>query len=202
MKGNLIFILVMLSLTLVSANNVQQDTININLNERITITQVCANSTYSNITTAFIDGSNNQLISTSTPMTEITTDTYSYQFNNTNVSGVYYFYGTCDESNDIKTWGVSYLVKSNSLTYLIILLSLAVVFFLATLVVNEEFFVYISGVLFLVSGIYVMINGIDVVNDWYSRSISYVLMGIGLLFTVGAYIYNSYENDESDEEYD
>lgn len=91
--------------------------------------------------------------------------------------------------------------SNGSMFFLILIISIAIIFFLATLFVNEEFFVYISGVLFLVGGIYLMINGIDIMNDWYTRTISYVFIGIGFLFTIGAYIFNSYYKKGEDEEY-
>jgi hypothetical protein len=187
--------------TFVAAINIEQEAIKINLNQPIVINQVCSNSTYSNITIAFIDATNVQLINTSTEMTELNDNTYSYTWSNTTMPGKYYFYGICDEDGSQKVWGLSYLVKSNSITLFIILLALASLFFIATLFVNEEFFVYISGVLFLVAGIYAMINGVDIANDMYSRAISYVLIGIGLLFTIGAYIFNSYEKSSEEEEY-
>jgi hypothetical protein len=90
-------------------------------------------------------------------------------------------------------------IKNGNIIFLLILLGLASLFFIATLIVNEEFFVYISGVLFLIAGMYIMINGIDVVSDMYSRTIAYVTIGLGLLFTVGAYVFNSY-TDSSEEE--
>jgi hypothetical protein len=134
-------------------------------------------------------------------MTELNDNTYSYTWSNTTLPGRYYFYGICDEDGEQTVWGLSYLVKSNSITLFIILLALASLFFIATLFVNEEFFVYISGVLFLVAGVYAMINGVDIANDMYSRAIAYVLIGIGFLFTIGAYIFNSYERNDSEEEY-
>ena len=90
-------------------------------------------------------------------------------------------------------------IKSTSLTFLIFIYALAVIFFISTLIVDEEFLVYISGVLFLVGGVYIMINGLEDVNDLYSRTISFVSIGIGFLFTVGAYVFNSYSGRKEDE---
>jgi hypothetical protein len=198
----LIFILTfMLLFSFVSATNIEQQPVKINQNQKIVLNQVCANSTYSNITSGFIDGTNIQLITTATAMIELSDNTYSYNWTNTTIPGKYYFYGICDENGEQKVWGLSYEVKSSSNYFFILLICLASLFFIATLFVNEEFFVYISGVLYLVAGIYSMINGIDIVNDWYSRAISYVLIGIGFLFTIGAYIFNSYEKNSDEEEY-
>jgi len=90
-------------------------------------------------------------------------------------------------------------IKSTSLTFLIFIYALAIIFFISTLIVDEEFLVYISGVLFLVGGIYIMINGLEDINDLYSRTISYVSVGIGMLFTIGAYVFNSYSGRTGDE---
>jgi len=106
----------------------------------------------------------------------------------------------CTDGVDYETGSVCRTIKNSNLTFFIILLALASLFFIASLFVNEEFFVYISGVLFLIAGIYTMINGIDIVNDWYSRAISYVCIGLGFLFTLGAYIYNSYSKYGDDDD--
>lgn len=201
MKQVIFILTFMLLFGFVSAVNVEQEPIKINQYQPITLNQICANSTYSNITSGFIDGTNIQLINSDTPMTLNGSNTYRYVWTNTSLTGKYYFYGICDEDGTEKVWGLSYQVKSSSNYFFILLICLASLFFVATLFVNEEFFVYISGVLYLVAGIYSMINGIDIVNDWYSRAISYVLIGIGFLFTIGAYIFNSYEKNSDEEEY-
>ena len=107
----------------------------------------------------------------------------------------------CTDGTNYETGSVCRTIKNSNLTFFIILLSLASLFFIATLFVNEEFFVYISGVLFLIAGVYTMINGIDIINNWYSRAISYVCIGLGFIFTIGAYLYNSYSKYHG-EEYD
>lgn len=47
---------------------------------------------------------------------------------------------------------------------------------------------FISGLLFAIFGIYVMINGINTINDWFTRSIAFVSIGLGIyIFIVAAY---------------
>lgn len=169
--------------------------------EVVTFLQGCANSTYSNISSVYIEGNQTFIISNETVMSQTSDNNYGYSFSNNSLMGKYRIIGHCDLDGVDTQWSTFYEIRNTSLTYLIILLALATLFFIASLVINEEIFVYLAGVLFLVAGIYTMINGIDVVNDWYSRAVSYVLLGIGILFTVGAYIYNSYE-PKSEEEYD
>lgn len=113
MKNKLIFMLVGMILLIGMANaNVDQSSITIKQSQPITIVQTCANSTYSTINSAFIDGLNTPLINSSTSMTLQSTDTYIYVFTNTTTTGTYYFYGFCDE-NGVKTnFGLSYVVSA------------------------------------------------------------------------------------------
>ena len=85
--------------------------------------------------------------------------------------------------------------------YLILLTGLALFFMSCSLFVDEEFFVYISGVLFLIGGIYLMINGLDIINDVNTRYLAFIYIGTGILFTIGAYIYNGYSKFKDEEEY-
>ena len=99
-----------------------------------------------------------------------------------------------------KCWVVTTTGTGGSMLFIILILALAIVFFISTLFVHEEFFVYISGVLFVVAGVYLMIFGLNTLNDWTTRALAYVSIGVGMLFTLGAYIYNSYsKHDEYDE---
>jgi hypothetical protein len=146
---------------------------------------------------------NQTVIVDSQAMTFNTGGIFSYQIPPMSELGEYSCSMACTNGtvNGFSTFGFD--VKNGNIIFLIILLALASLFFISTLVVNEEFFVYISGTLFLISGIYIMINGIDVVSDMYSRAIAYVTIGLGLLFTVGAYIFNTNfkSSEEEEEEY-
>ena len=166
----------------------------------ITLTQSYWNSTYTNITQ--IQYPNQTAVNQNTAMVK-TGPNYNYNFCDTQQRGQY-IVTTCTDVDGVDTC-VAYTFTSgtSNLILLIILLVLAALFFVATWVVNEEFFVYISGVLFLISGIYIMIYGIDIVSDMYSRAISFVTIGLGLLFILGAYIFNTSfkSSDEEEEEY-
>lgn len=131
-------------------------------------------------------------------------------FNNTidsgnfSTLGNYCFNIVCTDGSQVETGSICREISSTgtqgSMFYIILLTTLAAIFLLTTLFVDEEFFVYISGVLWLVGGIYLMINGLDVLNDVNTRYLSYVYLGIGFLFTLGAYIYNSYSKWKDEED--
>lgn len=198
MKYNFVIILcfLMLALPMVSAEINEYGSIK--QNQCITLKQTCASCTYVNFSLTYP----NSTVAFSNAMgVKSGGALWTYDFCDTSDFGRYDVGGHGDI--DGKDTGFSVLwfeVNNTNLTFFIILLSLAILFFVATLIVNEEFFVYISGVLFIIIGIYTMINGIDIINDWYSRAISYVCLGLGFLFTVGAYLYNSNVKEDSEED--
>lgn len=122
---------------------------------------------------------------------------FNYTFCQTSKLGKY-TYGYCTDTGDC--YSNDFSVKNTSMFFIILIYCLGIIFLICTLFVNEEFFVYISGLLFLIGGIYIMINGLDILSDLYSRSIAYISIGIGFLFTIGAYIYNSYTKSSEEEE--
>jgi hypothetical protein len=85
---------------------------------------------------------------------------------------------------------------------LLILYAFAIIFMFASIITDEEFLLYISGIMFLVAGIYIMINGIDYFsNDLYTKSIAYISLGLGMLFTLGSYVFNKFSlRGEKEEE--
>jgi hypothetical protein len=136
-KPNWKFIFLMLFVVamigLVSSSNINQETIKIKQNQNISIIQVCSNSTYSNLTSGFINGENTNLITTPLEMTEQSDDTYIYSWSNTSVQGTYYFYGLCDENGEQTTWGISYLITYSGQEFNI-----------------EQSYIYIFSIIFLI----------------------------------------------------
>jgi len=43
---------------------------------------------------------------------------------------------------------------------------------------------FASGVMFIVTGMYTMIYGIDLISDMYTRAIAFVFLGMGILFVI------------------
>lgn len=84
--------------------------------------------------------------------------------------------------------------------FIILGTALAILFLIFSIFTPEEFFVYISGIFFLIEGIYIMINGFSLVNDANTRMFAFIYLGIGILFTVGAYVFNLYSNSNNEEE--
>jgi len=107
---------------------------------------------------------------------------------------------TPEYESGVKCLTITTTANPGTIFLIILLYSLGIIFFIATWFVDEEFFVYITGLFFLLGGIFLMIYGIDFLNDWMTRGIAFISIGIGFLFTIGAYIYNSYSKYQGDEE--
>jgi hypothetical protein len=167
----------------------------------ITLRQTCDSCTYVTLGSIVYPNSSSLLIDKN--MTKVGFD-YSY-FYTTDVNGEYYYNVFGDKNGDLATETFCFQV-GDQFGYWIILIgtALAIIFLICSLFVPEEFFVYISGVFFLIEGIYIMINGFALVNNTNTRMFAYIYLGIGILFTVGAYIFNLYsegnENSNSEEE--
>jgi hypothetical protein len=171
--------------------------------ECIEVRQVCASCTYVNVSVAY---PNQTMAITNVEMSNQGGGLWIYEFCNTSNLGRYDVAGSGDLEGtatgfDVLYFEVTATGGSGMMFWTILIYSLAVIFLFSSMIVREEIFVYLSGVLFLIAGVIMMIYGLDVLNDWTTRAISYVSLGLGMLFTLGAYIYNSYSNSEYEEEY-
>lgn len=178
---------------------------NFKQNQEMQITNYCNDGTCTYMNLTSITSPNGTVTTYNSAMTQNIQE-FNYSYIPTEL-GTYNF-KTCGNPSgniicDSDTFEVTSTGTGGSMFFIILLTSLAIIFFIASLFVPEEFFVYISGVCFLIGGIYLMINGMDVLNDTNTRYLSFVYLGIGLLFTIGAYIFNLYsENLEDSEEED
>jgi len=69
--------------------------------------------------------------------------------------------------------------------YMIALL-LSVILFVIAVVVDHKILKVLSGMFLLVTAIAIMVNGLCVYNNWLTRSIAFILLGLGLteLFSI------------------
>ncbi len=172
------------------------------VNEPMQITNYFQDGTCSYMNLVNLELPNNTIININTAMTN---NNQAFNFSYTPTELGIYTFKTCGNPGgniicNSDTFESTSTGTRGSMFFLILLTSIAMIFFIASLFVPEEFFVYISGVSFLIGGIYLMTNGIDVLNDTNTRYLAFIYLGVGLLFTLGAYIYNLYSND-SEEEY-
>ena len=66
----------------------------------------------------------------------------------------------------------------------LILLAFAIILLVVSVLTENYIFAFFSGLAFLIAGAYGIIYGFDNVNDFYTRAISLILLGIGMIITV------------------
>ena len=198
MKLVIFIFLVVLYLNLISAQSTLGD---VPLNNCIKLKQSCGNCTYSNITA--ITYPDKTTINISYSMTKQDT-MYYYDFCNNTKLGQYIIDGISDVDGIVTPWSYDYEVISGSPWIWITLILLAIIFLIISIFADEEFFVYISGIFFLIAGIYTMINGIDImtIEDLYIKAITYIFIGLGFLLTIGAYVFNRFSSNKKEEEFE
>ena len=77
-------------------------------------------------------------------------------------------------------------------------LLLSIILFIVSIILDRDVLKMLSGMLLLVAGVAIMVNGLCVYNDWLTRSIAFVLLGLGLiqLFSVWGKVWRKEDNEE------
>jgi len=117
---------------------------------------------------------------------------YSYVFQcNTSSSGGYYTnYFQVTPTGDDRGFGL-----------FLVLLGCALLFFLGGYILDQDWLVFLSGILWITVGIYTMIYGVGDLTDLYTRSIAGVTIAIGLVFIVAAIFNISKGGSNSDDSF-
>lgn len=111
--------------------------------------------------------------------------TYTYNFCNATKIGTYIVQGVGDGDINEPNWNYDFSVTTtgnsspNSIPLFfflggIIILIIAFIF-------KNEYFGLFSGFLFIVAGIYMMIYGLGIIADDYTRIIAYISLGLGII---------------------
>jgi len=129
---------------------------------------------------------------------------FTYQLDGTYTTdlGTYVVEGICGDGYNVKSFAYTFKVTttgstgSSSLWISLILVIFSIIFLIISIILDNEYLGFITGVLFLVSGIYVMIYGFGNMADMYTRAIGMVLIAIGLLiFFISAFY--AYDDPEA-----
>jgi len=157
------------------------------------ITVSCSNSTYANISYIKYISDSTYIINSETIMTK-KGNKYNYTISsnlNNRTENLEYSYH-CDVNGiDVSSGDIINITSTglNGTLLLIILVTvLSFCFLILSLFGNTEFFLFVSGCLFLLDGIFMMIFGLNDIMNWYTRSIAFVSLGVGLLLTIGSYL--------------
>jgi hypothetical protein len=187
LKGSLIIMALVFLLSIVipmtSANSIPNQG-EVRQGSQATIVQSCSDATY--ITLATIQYPDRTVVTIDTNMTLVSPGNFQYNFTDTNQLGRYDVCVTTDGCEN--TGCFIFTVDNNTSNIFIILSVLAFLLCILSILGNTEFFLYSSGVIFIVTGILSMVNGIGDLSDWTTRAISLVYLGLGFIFIIGAYL--------------
>ena len=173
------------------------------INNPIEYSKVCINNgTYCSPTTTCyltLKDKNNKVILSSAQM--------NYANNLTNYTiparsdlGKYYSTIVCCDNGKCGSEDYTFEVTStgdnrnNSLLYLLLIAASLV--FIFGYFTHNVWFVYISGIMFLITGVYSIMYGFNNIRDTFTDTIGYVSIGFGILF----FVIGAYEQLSGDEE--
>jgi len=110
---------------------------------------------------------------------------YVLEANKTTVNGDYPTRLICGDGSDsgFSTFIVNISPRGDLALFLVLLLS-SIVCFLTAYLTEYEFLGFFSGILFVLTGIYSMIYGITDLANLYTRGISMISIGIGLVIII------------------
>ena len=173
-------------ITLASASLTDFETIA--QNDCINISQTCATCTYVNISSVSTR-ENSNLIS-NVEMTSFGNSEWRYEFCNTSYLGRYDVKGQGDINGVDSSFAVKFYTtttgieeKSFFLNPILIFLTLfALTFIILGIVLKLPALGFIGSILFILSGMYVMIYGFGDVINLYTQGVAMALLGLGFIF--------------------
>jgi hypothetical protein len=155
--------------------------------ECVLLPQSCATCSYNNISSVTYP---NSTIALGQVQMIKNGNSYSYNFCNTTALGKYIVNGFGDPSGSVETWAYDFEVtttgQQNNNTIPIMLAIAGFIIFIIAIISRNLYIGFISGIVFIVLGIYLMIFGLGSISDFYTQTLSYVSLGFGLLIFLSA----------------
>lgn len=107
----------------------------------------------------------------------------------TNYLGTYSVAGVCTKGAEVKTWTYNFKVVStpgaeNNTTTFLVLAIAAIILLLLAFLLKNHIFSFLSGLLFMGTGVYGMIYGFGSITNVYTQIVSYVIIGLGVIITI------------------
>jgi hypothetical protein len=130
---------------------------------------------------------------------------YDIMGNNFSTLGTYSFIFQCNSSNSggYASGPVSVTTNGDSRDYGVVLILgiFGILVFLFGYYEHNVWFIYISGILFLILGTYILIYGLNSIKDTFTDPIGYVALAFGIFFFVmGGYEQLAGNEEETEEE--
>lgn len=184
---SLIFVVTFL-LFITSVNASIENIGTVKQNDCITLPQTC-NCTWNNITTIMFP--DKTFITVNQPMSKDGTY-FNFTFCNTSALGMYIVNGVGDIDGQFNPFNYIFETtttgNNNNNTVPLFLGLGGFILLIFAFVLRNNYLGFMSGVLFIILGIYTIIYGLGFVSDLYTQAISYVSIGLGLfIFLASAY---------------
>ncbi len=167
----------------------------------VDLPQTCPDCTYNNISRITTD-SESTVVLGEVIMTKDGTY-YSYSFCNTTTLGTYNVNGYGDEGGVLGTWEYvlhitetgkeEVSVLNNPL--LILLVSLALIFLFIGISTGTLWFGFMSGVMFLLGGLYTTIYGLNDITNMYTQGAGITLIGVSVTILLVS-VYEGFMGDD------
>lgn len=187
---NLLFIFVFLSLiaiTLCSAQQTYKAGLNVDLKVQcINNGTYCSPTSLCNLTVLY---SNSSLLVDNKKMTN-KFSYHNYTLPGTSILGDYLCSATCCSGTICGTSNCDYSITptgdNRGIGLFLILLICGFFLFAIDYFVETGYMTFLSGILFIVTGIYSMIYGVGNLAEFYTRAIALVSIGVGVIFMIGS----------------
>jgi hypothetical protein len=147
---------------------------------------------------------NSTILVNNAPMTNLFNGYFGYDLNpNQNqVGGEYIARAGCSDGGLSAATTFTYQVTAtgNKAGYgmFLILILAAIVLFIGGYVIDQDWLVFLSGILWLITGVYTMIYGVGDLTNLYTKSIAGVTLAIGFVLILAA-IFNISKSEGSTE---
>jgi hypothetical protein len=153
----------------------------------VKLPQICGACTYNNISSISYPNSSQAIGEVA--MDKLGTE-YNYTFCDTSTLGKYIVKGYGDPSGIIEPWAYDFTVTTtgtnNNNTIPLFLAIGGFIIFIVAILTRNLYIGFISGIIFIVLGIYLMIFGLGFISDFYTSALAYVALGFGLLIFLSA----------------
>ena len=155
----------------------------------VMLPQTCATCTYNNISS--VTYPNSTLALGQVAMAQ-SGNSYSYSFCNTTELGRYIVNGYGNPGGNVETWAYDFNVtttgNNNSFVIPLFLGLGAFILLIFAFALKNNYLGFMTGILFIILGIYTIIYGLGIMSDLYTTAIAYVSLGLGLfIFLASAY---------------
>jgi len=111
---------------------------------------------------------------------------FNFTFSSTRELGRYNVCGDCDQVPWCAYFDVTTTGKDSGNTLPLFLLLGGFILLAFTVVTKNSYLGFFAGIIFIVSGVYLMIYGLSNIANLYTRSIAIISIGLGVIFCVAS----------------